>query len=277
MAEQAAKFEAEPRREPPPVVPRPPAQKIPRHLLPAPPIAMSPIAPPAARPQPAAARPSPLPKRSFPRHDAQYTARTPAHLGLPDVSRSRRYRRRNQRFRVPHTVGSRRRWRRGLRCLAKAVNGHNAVNGHKPANGHKRVRTGPGRRDAPRAATAVRPPSRAVPIGDHRCPGSLAGRRGGAPVALHSRDDVARRAGDGGGAPRSRCPRSSTSAGRCREPAHRSIETLSLSLYGTGDAFEIERLSERTQFVGGSSRSAAKADRWAWHVTPQSPARRIWS
>ncbi len=47
------------------------------------------------------------------------------------------------------------------------------------------------------------------------------------------------------------------------------IETLSLSLYGTSDAFEIERLSERTQFVGGNSVVPEGLDRWAWHVTPR--------
>jgi hypothetical protein len=49
------------------------------------------------------------------------------------------------------------------------------------------------------------------------------------------------------------------------------IETLSLSLYGTADAFEIERLSERTQFVGGNSVVPEGLDRWAWQVTPRNP------
>jgi hypothetical protein len=49
------------------------------------------------------------------------------------------------------------------------------------------------------------------------------------------------------------------------------IETLSLSLYGTSDAFEIERLSERTQFVGGNSVVPEGLDRWAWQVTPRTP------
>lgn len=47
------------------------------------------------------------------------------------------------------------------------------------------------------------------------------------------------------------------------------IETLSLSLYGTGDAFEIERLSERTQPVGRHASAAGEGPKsWSWLVTP---------
>lgn len=52
-----------------------------------------------------------------------------------------------------------------------------------------------------------------------------------------------------------------------------SIETLSVSLYGNGEAFEIERQSERTQFVGARYANAARDPvtfgRWAWLVTPR--------
>lgn len=51
-----------------------------------------------------------------------------------------------------------------------------------------------------------------------------------------------------------------------------SIETLSVSLYGNSDAFEIERQSERTQFVSAkhalAARDPATFGRWAWLVTP---------
>jgi hypothetical protein len=52
-----------------------------------------------------------------------------------------------------------------------------------------------------------------------------------------------------------------------------SIETLSLSLYGAGEAFDIERQSERTQFIGSrlarASRDPETFGRWAWLVTPR--------
>jgi hypothetical protein len=52
-----------------------------------------------------------------------------------------------------------------------------------------------------------------------------------------------------------------------------SLETLSLSLYGETDAFDIERQSERTQFVNlkalASLRDPATIGRWAWLVTPR--------
>ena len=52
-----------------------------------------------------------------------------------------------------------------------------------------------------------------------------------------------------------------------------SVETLSVSLYGNADAFEIERQSERTQFVSTryaqSVRDPATFGRWAWLVTPR--------
>lgn len=52
-----------------------------------------------------------------------------------------------------------------------------------------------------------------------------------------------------------------------------SLETLSLSLYGEADAFEIERQSERTQFVNLKLAMAARDPetfgRWAWLVTPR--------
>ncbi|HRO49477.1 MAG TPA: hypothetical protein PLW75_05010 [Hyphomicrobium sp.] len=52
-----------------------------------------------------------------------------------------------------------------------------------------------------------------------------------------------------------------------------SIETLSVSLYGHTDVFEIERQSERTQFVHGKQaqggRDPARIGRWTWLVTPQ--------
>lgn len=50
------------------------------------------------------------------------------------------------------------------------------------------------------------------------------------------------------------------------------IETLSVSLYGNADVFEIERQSERTQFVSPkealAGRDPATFGRWAWLVTP---------
>jgi hypothetical protein len=50
------------------------------------------------------------------------------------------------------------------------------------------------------------------------------------------------------------------------------LETLSVSLYGSSDAFEIERQSERTQFVTARTAQAARdpttIGRWAWLVTP---------
>ena len=52
-----------------------------------------------------------------------------------------------------------------------------------------------------------------------------------------------------------------------------SIETLSVSLYGHTDVFEIERQSERTQFVNArqtqAGRDPATVGRWTWLVTPQ--------
>lgn len=52
-----------------------------------------------------------------------------------------------------------------------------------------------------------------------------------------------------------------------------SLETLSLSLYGEAAAFEIERQSERTQFVNLKLAMAARDPetfgRWAWLVTPR--------
>ncbi|AHB50370.1 hypothetical protein W911_15040 [Hyphomicrobium nitrativorans NL23] len=52
-----------------------------------------------------------------------------------------------------------------------------------------------------------------------------------------------------------------------------SIETLSVSLYGHTDVFEIERQSERTQFViakhAQAGRDPATVGRWTWLVTPQ--------
>lgn len=51
-----------------------------------------------------------------------------------------------------------------------------------------------------------------------------------------------------------------------------SLETLSVSLYGSSEAFEIERQSERTQFVSAkhalAARDPATFGRWAWIVTP---------
>lgn len=54
-----------------------------------------------------------------------------------------------------------------------------------------------------------------------------------------------------------------------------SIETLAVSLYGHTDVFEIERRSERTQFVSAkqaqaqAGRDPATVGRWTWLVTPQ--------
>jgi hypothetical protein len=51
-----------------------------------------------------------------------------------------------------------------------------------------------------------------------------------------------------------------------------NFETLSVSLYGNADAFEIERQSERTQFMNAKQALAAHDPatfgRWAWLVTP---------
>jgi hypothetical protein len=66
--------------------------------------------------------------------------------------------------------------------------------------------------------------------------------------------------------------------GRAATPAERIlIETLSISLYGLGDAFEIERQSERTQFVSerfaiAEGRDPGSIGRWAWLVTPRTAA-----
>lgn len=52
-----------------------------------------------------------------------------------------------------------------------------------------------------------------------------------------------------------------------------SMETLSVSLYGSTDAFEIERQSERTQFVtmrqALAGHDPATFGRWVWLVTPR--------
>lgn len=51
-----------------------------------------------------------------------------------------------------------------------------------------------------------------------------------------------------------------------------NFETLSVSLYGSAEAFEIERQSERTQFMNAKQALAAHDPttfgRWAWLVTP---------
>lgn len=51
-----------------------------------------------------------------------------------------------------------------------------------------------------------------------------------------------------------------------------NLETLSVSLYGMPEVFEIERQSERTQFVAAkhalASRDPAALGRWTWLVTP---------
>ncbi len=51
-----------------------------------------------------------------------------------------------------------------------------------------------------------------------------------------------------------------------------NFETLSVSLYGNAEAFEIERQSERTQFMNAKQALAAHDPatfgRWAWLVTP---------
>ena len=52
-----------------------------------------------------------------------------------------------------------------------------------------------------------------------------------------------------------------------------SLETISVSLYGSAEAFEIERQSERTQFVSAkhilSVRDPETFGKWAWLVTPR--------
>lgn len=59
--------------------------------------------------------------------------------------------------------------------------------------------------------------------------------------------------------------------GEARE--RQSIETLSVSLYGEHDAFDVERQSERTQFVSRKLALAARDPetfgRWVWLVTPR--------
>lgn len=56
-------------------------------------------------------------------------------------------------------------------------------------------------------------------------------------------------------------------------PGGAAIETISVSLYSGADAFDIERQSERTQFVvarqGETGRDPATHGRWAWLVTPR--------
>lgn len=55
-------------------------------------------------------------------------------------------------------------------------------------------------------------------------------------------------------------------------PPEPAIETLSVSLYGNTNSFEIERQSERTQFVSPkhshSARDPVTVGRWVWLVTP---------
>lgn len=55
------------------------------------------------------------------------------------------------------------------------------------------------------------------------------------------------------------------------------LETLSISLYGHTDVFEIERQSERTQFISPRQamqvRDPATFGRWTWLVTPQTAGR----
>lgn len=62
-------------------------------------------------------------------------------------------------------------------------------------------------------------------------------------------------------------------AGVSRPELGQSIETLSISLYGASEVFEIERQSERTQFVTAKhmtqARDPATVGRWAWLVTPR--------
>ncbi len=58
-------------------------------------------------------------------------------------------------------------------------------------------------------------------------------------------------------------------------PDRHGLETLSISLYGHTDVFEIERQSERTQFVvpRQAGRDSAAFGRWTWLVTPQAAGR----
>lgn len=60
-------------------------------------------------------------------------------------------------------------------------------------------------------------------------------------------------------------------------PDRHGLETLSISLYGHTDVFEIERQSERTQFISPrqalQGRDPATFGRWTWLVTPQTAGR----
>ncbi len=62
-------------------------------------------------------------------------------------------------------------------------------------------------------------------------------------------------------------------AGFAQPEVGQSVETLSVSLYGSSEAFEIERQSERTQFVTAKhmlqARDPETVGRWAWLVTPR--------
>ncbi|HEX2840368.1 hypothetical protein [Hyphomicrobium sp.] len=62
-------------------------------------------------------------------------------------------------------------------------------------------------------------------------------------------------------------------AGLSQPEVGQSVETLSISLYGASEVFEIERQSERTQFVTAKhmmqARDPATVGRWAWLVTPR--------
>lgn len=65
--------------------------------------------------------------------------------------------------------------------------------------------------------------------------------------------------------------------GRPMDEDREGIETLSVSLYGHSDVFEIERRSERTQVVNPRQippgRDPTMFGRWTWLVTPQTAGR----
>lgn len=270
MAEQAAKFDTEPRREPPPVVPRPPNKTI----APPPTAPPLPVPPPAMRAQPAAARPSPFAEAVISAAHAQYTARTPAHLGLPDVTDPADMEP-GPTLSVPHPLVPPPLAPR-VAMPPKAVNGHasnghNALNGHKPANGHKRFEPAPAVEMRPAPPPPLPPPpeqtspysaiadaqdlSQAIEAGLllHYIPETMwLGEAGTVEVRLN-RDVLYRFFG-----------------ADMRDAGGSVIETLSLSLYGSGEAFEIERLSERTQPISRRSSAGENADRWTWLVTPHS-------
>ncbi len=347
MAEHAAKFEPEPRRELPPIVPKP-ARKLEPPPLPEEPV----LAPVHAT----ATAYAPLPPPIISAAHAQHTVRKPVHFDLPDVSdaddmveeqpvllpgaqppgRSRHIqpRRRSRHTPVPRAAG-----------ICRNAGGARKPNKRaEPAKLRRRARRQPGKfakwaqpaisrqaqpaisttqaqpasfaKQAQPAAVAMSPPQippQFAPAAPAPAPTSqMQQLRAASPPkmenaerpapqppsfqpeppspysAITNAQDLSAAVEDGlllhyipemmwlgePGMVEVRLDRNVLDEyfGRTDPASGASvIETLSLSLYGTSDAFEIERLSERTQFVGGNSVVPEGLDRWAWQVTPRTP------